>query len=55
MDQVNSFFHILCKTRNSFEQEFMVRMANLISQYLRELVKLSLQYTLLLVSTCRFL
>ncbi|KAG0744828.1 hypothetical protein G6F61_006044 [Rhizopus arrhizus] len=30
------------------DQEFMVKMANLISQYLRELVKLSLQYTLLL-------
>ncbi|CAO3673102.1 unnamed protein product [Rhizopus stolonifer] len=48
MDQVVSFFHILCETKSSFEREFMVKMAKLISQYLRELVRLSLQQALLL-------
>ncbi|KAI9277455.1 hypothetical protein BY458DRAFT_106720 [Sporodiniella umbellata] len=48
MDQVVSFFHILGETQNKFEKEFMVKMAKLISQYIRELVRLSLQQALVL-------
>lgn len=55
LDQVISFFHVVCHTKNNNtqsnnEQEFISRMGKLILYYFRDLVRISLERGLLLVS-----
>lgn len=54
LDQVISFFHVVCHTKNNTqsnnEQEFISRMGKLILYYFRDLVRMSLERGLLLVS-----
>ncbi|CAO3698846.1 unnamed protein product [Rhizopus microsporus] len=52
LDQVISFFHVVCHTKNNTqsnnEQEFISRMGKLILYYFRDLVRMSLERGLLL-------